>query len=427
MRGSSAAYLGIDVGTSGVRAVAIDEGSNILTQGAARMAEFGADHRDPAVWWRASEAALARVFTSLPPSSVCAVAVDGTSGTLLPVDREGRPLARPLMYNDPVREPAVLDALKAVVPAESAAQGPTSGLAKAIVLQEAFGVARVVHQADWIAGRLSGRFDVSDENNALKTGYDPVVGGWPEWIDRTAARRELLPDVVAPGTPIAPVKPEARVQFGFAAGTLVVAGTTDGCASFLATGASGVGEGVTALGTTLTVKLLSEQPIFAPQYGIYSHRVLGVWLAGGASNTGGNVLAHYFSLEEIEALSGEIDPSVPSGLDYYPLVAEGERFPVSDPQLKPRLQPHPDSAAGFLKGMLEGIATIEAMGYRRLAELGGPTLKSVRTVGGGARNAAWSALRAARLGVPLPAPLSEEAAAGTARLALAGAQKAGAA
>jgi sugar (pentulose or hexulose) kinase len=424
MNGRDAAYLGIDVGTSGVRAVAIGGDGDVLAQGAARMAEFGPDHRDPDVWWQATRRALARTFKALPQSLIAAVAVDGTSGTLLPVDRDGRPLAQPLMYNDQVGYPAVIEALQGVVPAHSAAQGRTSGLAKAIVLQDAPGTARVIHQADWIAGRLSGRFDVSDENNALKTGYDPVSRKWPDWIGDTAARPELLPDVIAPGTPIGSVTPAARAEFGFRAGTVVVAGTTDGCASFLATGACKSGHGVTALGTTLTVKLMCERPIFAPQFGIYSHRVLGMWLAGGASNTGGNVLAHYFDTEEIEAMSKEIDTSLSSGLDYYPLIAEGERFPVCDPQLKPRLEPRPAARADFLKGMLEGMASVEALGYRRLAELGGPALDSVRTVGGGARNAAWSAIRAARLGVPLAPPASQEAAAGTARLALIGARKA---
>ncbi|NUS71696.1 MAG: carbohydrate kinase, partial [Ensifer adhaerens] len=68
---------------------------------------------------------------------------------------------------------------------------------------------------------------------------------------------------------------------------------------------------------------------------------------------------------------------------------------------------------------------VESLAYQRLTALGGPGLRSLRSVGGGAKNAAWSAIRARKLGVPLLPVLSEEAAAGTARLALAGARKAG--
>ena len=52
---------------------------------------------------------------------------------------------------------------------------------------------------------------------------------------------------------------------------VVVAGATDGCAAFLATGVDKPGEAVTSLGSTLVLKLASEQPLFAPEYGLYSH------------------------------------------------------------------------------------------------------------------------------------------------------------
>jgi sugar (pentulose or hexulose) kinase len=74
------------------------------------------------------------------------------------------------------------------------------------------------------------------------------------------------------------------------------------------------------------------------------------WLVGGASNTGGAVLKQFFSGEQLQQLSSQIDPNRPSGLDYYPLTKPGERFPVNDPQLQPRLEPRPDDDALFLQG-----------------------------------------------------------------------------
>ena len=412
--------IGIDLGTSGARAVAMTPAFDIVAQGASSLTDHGADARDPGVWWRAVEAALEQVLTAVEPSSVRAIAVDGTSGTLLPVDATGTPLARPLMYNDRVEDEALLARIAPVIARDSAAHGATSGLAKALVFQGVPGLAKVLHQADWIAGRLSGRFDTTDENNALKTGYDPVAGRWPEWIAATGLRPSLLPRVVAPGMPIGAVAPAMAQRFGLARNVAIVAGTTDGCASFIATGASEPGDGVTVLGSTLTLKLLCDQPVFAPEFGIYSHRINGLWLAGGASNTGGRVLAQYFTGAEIARLSDEIGHEDETGLDYYPLLGPGERFPVMDPALQPRLEPRPASDAAFLKGMLEGIAAIEKRGYDRLADLGAPALRSVRSVGGGAGNAAWSAIRQRRLGVPFLPAHSEQAAASAARLALKG-------
>jgi D-ribulokinase len=296
--------------------------------------------------------------------------------------------------------------------------GATSPLARAARLQRAAGIKRIIHQADWIAGQFSGRFDISDESNALKTGYDPVARAWPEWIAAAGVEPGKLPAVVPAGTATGEVTAEAARRFGVPAGAVVVAGATDGCAAFLATGADRPGQAVTSLGSTLVLKLASEQPLFAPEYGLYSHRIGDIWLAGGASNTGGAVLAKFFTPEAIRDISRRIDPAVTTGLDYYPLPAPGERFPINDPALSPRMTPRPTDDAMFLHGLLEGIATIEALGYRRLAELGGPQLTSVATVGGGAANEPWSRIRASALGVPLRTPESDEAAVGIARLAL---------
>ncbi len=63
--------------------------------------------------------------------------------------------------------------------------------------------------------------------------------------------------------------------------------------------------------------------------------------AGGASSTGGAVLKEFFTSEQLKELSAQIDPDQPSGLDYYPLTKPGERFPVNDPHLEPRLTPRP--------------------------------------------------------------------------------------
>jgi len=421
-----ALVLGIDMGTSGARTVAMDSDANVVAQSGASLSAFGANPRDPNVWWGAVEASLRDCLQMIDAGQVRAIAVDGTSGSVLAVDRAGNPLAEPLMYNDRVADPALLQRLEPLIPATSAANGPTSGLAKMLVFQSAVpDAAKFIHQADWIAGHFSGRFDVTDENNALKSGYDLIAGAWPEWISRTGLDVGRLPKVVGPGTPVGRLFSSAAASFGLRPDVEIIAGTTDGCASFLATGASQPGDGVTVLGSTLTLKLLSDQPIFAPEYGIYSHRILDMWLAGGASNSGGKVLARFFDADALARLSDRIDPATPSGLDYYPLLLPGERFPVMDPAFAPRLEPRPADDSAFLKGMLEGIAAIEQLGYQRLQELGAPRLKSVRSVGGGAANPQWTAMRRRALAVPFEQAASTEAAAGAARLALVGTRLAG--
>ncbi len=138
---------------------------------------------------------------------------------------------------------------------------------------------------------------------------------------------------------------------------------------------------------------------------------------GGASNTGGGVLRALFGETDLAALSSLIDPSTQTGFDYYPLIRPGERFPIADPNLPPRLTPRPVDDAVFLHGVLEGIARIEQRAYAVMESLGAPRPAKILTAGGGAANPVWTKIRARILGLPVTAADTTEAAVGTARLA----------
>ena len=405
-------YVGLDIGTSGVRAVIIDDQTNTIAQAHKALVD---NLRSPANWWETVCSVLLDISTQIDTKNVVALSVDGTSGTMLPIDKDGNPLADGLMYNDVCSNQDILDKINACAPESSTAKGATSALARVLLFSDTKAY-KIVHQADWIAGKLTNTW-VSDENNALKTGYDLQSQQWPDWIKDTGVDLALLPEVFEPGQKVAKVTEQVVTKLGLHPDIDVVAGTTDGCASFLATGANQPGDGVSAIGTSLTIKMLSDKQISAPQYGIYSHRVLGSWLAGGASNVGGAVLLAHFSKDQIEELSNQIDPDVECELDYYPLVKPGERFPIADPNLPPRLTPRPDDDVEFLKGILDGIAKVEALAYSRLEELGAPKLKTLRSVGGGAKNPIWTKMRKLRTPVIFEKPLSTQAAYGTALLA----------
>lgn len=423
---AGAVFLGIDIGTSGVRACAVDAAAAVVATAAAPMPPPRRDgavaEQDPAVWWEAATGVIRRLVAALDGRPVARIAVDGTSGTLLLVDQAGQPRSAGLLYND-ARSVAEAAAVAEVAPPESGAHGPTAALAKLLHLAAAGlpgDVRHAVHQADWVAGRLAGRHGVSDENNALKLGYDPIARQWPAWLDRLGVPRALLPEVRVPGTALGRIAPGIARMLGLSPEAGIRLGTTDGVAAFLATRAAAVGDAVTSLGTTLVVKILADRPVSDPTVGVYSHRLGERWLAGGASNSGGAALLAHFDAARIEALTPLLRPERPTGLDYYPLPAPGERFPVRDPALAPRVTPRPADDAVFLQGLLEGIAAVEALAYARLAELGAPAPGRVLTVGGGARNPAWTEIRAARLGVPVLVADQTEAAYGTALLARAG-------
>jgi D-ribulokinase len=401
--------LGIDFGTSGARLVAIDTDRNVLWW--RTRAIYAGD-------WRSTLFALMRSVPAEIALRVSRIAIDGTSSTVVICDECGQIIGTPLVYNDS-RGVAVLDRVRSIAPANHTVISATSSLAKLFWLatQPDFDRGRyLLHQADWLAAQLHGKLGWSDYHNALKLGYDVESLTYPDWLERHPYR-PLLPQVAAPGSAIGTILPQVAAQLGLAEDCTICAGTTDSIAAFLASGVDLPGQAVTSLGSTLVIKLLSQTRVDAPEYGIYSHRLGDLWLVGGASNTGGAVLRHFFNDAELATLSQEIDPVRSIDLDYYPLLSPGERFPINDPNLAPKLTPRPDRSADFLHGLLAGIANIEARGYRLLAELGATPLTTVYTAGGGAQNQVWTQIRQQYLQVPVRAATHREAAYGVALLA----------
>jgi sugar (pentulose or hexulose) kinase len=422
-------FLGIDVGSTGCRAIVIDGNGAELARASVPLPAParpvpGRAEQPPQVWWTGVCASV-RGLPAQSRAAVAALAVDGTSGTVVLTDPEGVPLGPALMYDD-ARATTEARLLAGLAPADTAVHSATSGLAKALWLARTFSgiAARLAHPSDWVLGRLCGRAGLADEHNALKLGYDPVNRRWPDWVARTGVPPAWLPEVLPTATPVAPLDAAVAADLGLPPQALAVTGTTDSTAATIAAGVNAPGDAVTALGTTMVMKVLAPQPVWSTAYGVYSHRIGDLWLVGGASNSGGAVLRQHFSDGQLAALSTRIDPTRPSSLDYYPLPRPGERFPLNDAVLAPRLAPRPDDPVELLHGLLEGMAAIEALGYRRLAELGAPYPTRVLTTGGGAVNAAWTAIRARRLGIPVRAADQAEAARGAALLACRGWQTA---
>ncbi|MGD1918053.1 MAG: FGGY-family carbohydrate kinase [Pleurocapsa sp.] len=409
-------YLGIDFGTSGARAIAIDQNKHIVATAQNSFTNIVPDEF-PQTW----QNTLYELISEIPPTvkkQLGAIAINGTSSTVLLCDDQGKVLTAPLLYNDD-RGKEVLDQLNTIAPKNHVVVSATSSLAKLLwwKQQPYFEQAHyLLHQADWLGWLLHGKLGVSDYHNALKLGYDVEHLCYPGWL-QNQFYSFLYPQVLTPGAVIGKITPENCDRFGLPVSCIVKAGTTDSIAALLASGASQPGEAVTSLGSTLVLKLLSRTRVTASDYGIYSHRLGKLWLAGGASNSGGAVLKHFFDNQQLQNLSEQIDPDKKSPLSFYPLLKPGDRFPVNDPNLAPQLLPPPKSLVEFLHGLLEGIARIEARGYQKLQELGADRLIRVHTAGGGAKNHIWQKIRQRHLNIVVSSAINTDAAYGSALLA----------
>ena len=425
--------IGLDLGTGGARAVAMDFQGTLVAEGradfpaAATRVNGPRVEQDPHAWTAAAEAALRELADQLPACEIVGLAVDATSGTFLLVDDDQRPLTPGVMYND----------LRATAEAAEAADAVRDSLAPyGIQVAAAFALPkllyfarheadlfrrcrRVVHQTDWIVGWLSGRYDVSDVSTALKTGVEPATLRWPETIEsRLGIPRRLLPEVVLPGTPIGRLTSDAAAATGLPAGVPVVAGCTDGTAGCLASGAKQPGDLNVTLGSTLVFKAVSARPLFDPAGAIYNHRhPAGGFLPGAASTTGGEWVGKYLADEELDVLGRKAAQQLPSGHIAYPLVKTGERFPFACATATGfGMDQIADPAIRFAAGM-EGVALLERLGIERLEQLGLRIDETVYATGGGVAGETWLRIRAAVNCRPYWTPRYPQCAVGAAVLA----------
>jgi D-ribulokinase len=424
---------GIDVGTSGARALAVDREGRVVARAEARfekppyVAAPGLSEQDALEWWTAVRTCLAGVLESVGRGRLLALAVDSTSGTFVPVDKEGNPLIPALMYNDGRAtglEGIVNEAARELTERLGYAFPPAFSLVKLVwllrhrpdVIDRAF---RFLHAADFIVGKLTGSFDITDTSNALKSGVDLLSGTWPDFIEeKLGLPLSKFPRIFRPGERVGEVSREAAGECGLEAGTVVVAGASDGTASFLASGARAVGDWNLTLGTTLAIRGISKALIRDPLGRLYCHRhPEGAWLPGGASNVGGEALLKVFGGERLADLDRRAEALLPSGLVVYPLIRRGERMPFVS-----------DTAEGFELGVardetdryaayLEGIALVAAWSVEEARDLGAEADGAFFLSGGGGRGKTLGRLMATALGKTLVRPREPDAAMGSALLA----------
>ncbi|WP_335936316.1 FGGY-family carbohydrate kinase [Streptomyces sp. PTD5-9] len=417
-------WMGIDLGTQGVRAVVAGERGEILGSGSAPLTgrRDGVRHEQrPLDWWTAVCAASRRALRDAPAPR--ALAVCATSGTVLLADRAGRPLTPGVMYDD---GRARAEAVRARTP-------PSWALPKAMWLLREYGrggrpdpAVRLMHQADLVLARLAGTPLPTDSSHALKTGYDPVREAWPHRrLRRLGLPEELFPRVVRPGRRIGEVGRAAAEETGIPAGTLLVSGMTDGCAAQIASGALTTGSWNSVLGTTLVLKGVTSSPVADPAGVVYNHRAPdGGWLPGGASGVGGGALAAAFPGADPAALDALAREREPARVIAYPLAGTGERFPFVAPEATGFLLGEPADAAEHWAALLTGTALVERLCLDYLDLLGAPLHGRLTFTGGAVRSGYWSRLRADVLGRPVYIPRSGEPALGMAALAAYGARDA---
>lgn len=426
-------FMGIDVGTQGVRCVISDAQGSIAAAHSVPFKTLNiSEHalwyeQSPAAWVTAAETAIRACTAQISdPEAIISISIDGTSGTIVPLDADMRPLTNGIMYNDPrAKEQAarIHSAMGHIEKKLGYKFGASFSLPRVLwihdELPEVYAKTRIfAHQADYIAGMLCGEYCTSDYSNALKTGYDLIDGRWPEeYASALGLDLTKLPRIVSPGAPIANVTQEAAAKLGLSTRTLVVGGSTDGYASALAAGAVAAGRWASIIGTTFVLKGATDRLVIDPNGSSYSHMLPGgEWLLGGAANLGGRVLNQARGEKSFDEMNAASEGLIPTGVRCYPLTGRGERFPFVLPDCEPFYLG--DVTGGRLyPAIMEGVGYAERLSLDHMIDLGCPVGDTVYTTGGACRSALWLKIRASILNKRLLVPEVVDAAMGSALLA----------
>jgi sugar (pentulose or hexulose) kinase len=393
----------------------IDTTGEVLGSGeqAFPLSNQSREEQSPEQWWQdcllCLQQVIAQVKSEIKLADIAAISVTSTSGTIIPLDKNNAPLHNAIMYSDPRSAEEAGYCKKVAVAAHSngyTAFNASSGLPKMVWFinrypGKAEQLAQFIHAADFIIGKLCGRYHVTDYTNALKSGYDVRKKEWPAYIwEKLPIQKEWLPAVQSSGTTIANILPELAATLGLPKTIQVVAGMTDGCAAQIASGAVQAGDWNTTIGTTLVVKGVTTREIDDPHGRLYCHRhPEGFWMPGGASNTGADWVTRDFG-NNLGELTAEAAKLVPTTHMAWPLKQTGERFPFIAPQAT-GFHPAGLPPAELFAACMEGVAYIERYAYEVIEQLSGESVSSVFTAGGGSNSDLWLQIRSNVLQLPV--------------------------
>ena len=434
--------MGIDLGTQGARAIIADTQGRVKAQATSAFPPSqvasstpGVFEQDQRLWRKTVFEALGKALADLAkhggcPRDIEAISVTSTSGTVCLVEANGDPVGPAIMYSD-MRAAAVADEVQAAGRDLAAKLGTAFSASFALTKLRWLQLnrPRLLGQVRWflsptdvVIGWLSGEWGRSDWTNALKWGYDVVDLRWPPFIEQELdLPRRKFPQVQAPGSLRGGLAASVRGDLGLSARTRIVAGSTDGTASMLASGAGSPGEWNSTLGTTLVLKGVSETLLRDPLGRIYCHRHPdGYWLPGGASSTGADCLAQRFDARTLDKLNSLALAKSPTDLLVYPLMRRGERFPFRRPEARGFVEGEYNEEAVFYAAHLEGIAYVERLSYQVVRQLGATVGDTIYVAGGATQSRAGLQIRADVLNKRLRVPDVPAGAMGAAILAARG-------
>ncbi|WP_018184029.1 xylulokinase [Kaistia granuli] len=416
-------YIGIDIGTSAVKALLVDENQAVLAETDVPLA-ISRPHplwseQDPEDWWLAVEAALGRLRATAPAGFAATVAI-GLSGQMhgaVLMNEADRVLRPAILWNDG-RSHAECAELEHRVPdlGQIAGVPAMPGFTAPKLLwvarhePEIFAsVAHVLLPKDYIRFRLTGDHVSEMSDAAGSLWLDEANRRWsPEVVGATGLDPAVMPRLVEGSDAAGTLAPSVAAALGLKAGVIVAGGAGDAAAGGIGIGAIDEGDAFISLGTSGQYFVVNEsyRPHPAAYVHTFAHALPARWFQMAAMLNGASALAWAASVvgeTDIGKLLDRVEatPVKNNELIFLPYLA-GERTPHNDPHARGvffGLDPATETV-DLIRAVLEGVAFSFADAQAALAAAGTRPVR-MGAIGGGAKSALWMKMFADVLGVQI--------------------------
>jgi len=429
--------LGIDVGTSSVKAVLLDQ-RGVLH--ASAQAEYPLHHirpawveQNPEDWWRGTCAAVREALAKVPHGAerVLGLAISCQAPTLLALDRTGRPLRPAMIWMDRRAEAETVRLAEQIGADEIyriTGNRPDAFYLAARLLWLRNHEPEVLRQTwkfaqanGYINYRLTGRLTLDNSNAVLLQMRDYHKEEWSAVLcSACGVDPAQFPEVLAGYCPQGEVTAEAAEASGLRAGTLVMAGTVDSPAAALEVGVVEPGIAAEMTGTSTVIIMPNDRGLTEPSLIALPHALPGIHLLLGAMVASGGCLRWFrdqFGQQEIQAASegkgdafdlltreaAGVEPGS-GGLIFLPYMM-GERSPLWHTNARGVFfgLSLATPKAALVRSILEGTA-FALRHNMEVAMRAGADVREVRSVGGCSRSDVWNQIKADVLGRPLLLP-----------------------
>ena len=439
--------LGLDIGTSSVKAILLDECQKVVAE-ASQSLQISRpkslwSEQNPEEWWNATLKAVAEIRRSNARefSALKAIGLSGQMHGAVLLDKTGSVLRPAILWNDG-RSGEEGRELQARVPdfLKRASNLPMAGFTGTKLLwvkkhePEIFSqIDKIILPKDYIRYRLSGALvmDMSDAGGTLW--HDIAKRDWDDiLIEATGLTRAHMPQLVEGSAVSAALSSTLKKEWGISQNVVIAGGAGDNAASAIGVGAINPGQGVLSVGTSGVLFTVTDKLTAKPERGLHAmcHALPNRWHVMAVTLTAASGLSWIADMmgrsESIKALVDDVEryASHAEQRKYAPIFIPyltGERTPHNDPEASAIFC---DLRAGHTQAAL-AYAVMEGVAFCFVDNLdvmndAGATLNECILVGGGVRSAFWAQMFADCLGVPLDLPDGAElgAALGAARLGM---------